>query len=329
MKRQTIIVDITPGSDSVKRLNMVQGDINRPLGVYIVQNGKALDCNVYDLELYVLKPDGNYFSKLIGVDPDVPNLAVWETSAQETPLAGDCEAEIRLRKNSINVGTASFMEAIEKSPGMIGIDSVTDIETIEQYLEQAEAQVRYYPRVGANGNWEVWNVASQAWIDTGQYAQGPQGIQGAKGDKGDKGNKGDQGIQGIQGPQGATGPGLPSGGSAGQLITKVDGTDYNTAWTNANDVVKLTDMVLIPDEAFDIPGSASSVSYDLPGLTVNHRLIAWNFSASKENYPPETLEWATYNGYFTIANLGSTSPEETIQPVFVYAKSAAISEHTV
>ena len=32
------------------------------------------------------------------------------------------------------------------------------------------------------------------------------------------------------GPQGPAGPGVPSGGTAGQVLTKVDGTDYNTEW---------------------------------------------------------------------------------------------------
>lgn len=50
-----------------------------------------------------------------------------------------------------------------------------------------------------------------------QGAQGPQGIQGP------------QGVQGIQGPAGV---GVPAGGTAGQVLAKVDGTDYNTTWVN-------------------------------------------------------------------------------------------------
>lgn len=36
---------------------------------------------------------------------------------------------------------------------------------------------------------------------------------------------------GIVGPPGAPGPGVPVGGSAGQALTKIDGTNYNTQWT--------------------------------------------------------------------------------------------------
>ena len=80
--------------------------------------------------------------------------------------------------------------------------------------------------------------------DTGatgpQGQRGLQGIQGEKGDKGDKGDTGDtgpQGPQGIQGPIGATGPqgpagvGIPTGGTSGQVLSKVDSTDYNVQWT--------------------------------------------------------------------------------------------------
>ena len=81
--------------------------------------------------------------------------------------------------------------------------------------------------------------------------EGPQGPAGEKGDTGErgpigpegpvgpKGDTGEQGPQGTQGPIGATGPkgdpgpagqGVPTGGTAGQVLTKVDGTDYNTEW---------------------------------------------------------------------------------------------------
>ncbi|HMR90122.1 MAG TPA: hypothetical protein PKD51_18300 [Saprospiraceae bacterium] len=56
-----------------------------------------------------------------------------------------------------------------------------------------------------------------AWTMIG--AQGPQGPEGP------------QGPTGAQGPAGAAGPGVPTGGTANQVLTKVDGTDYNTQWS--------------------------------------------------------------------------------------------------
>lgn len=54
------------------------------------------------------------------------------------------------------------------------------------------------------------------------------GIKGAKGDQGEQGTAGAKGDQGEQGP---AGEGVPTGGTAGQVLTKVDGTNYNTQWS--------------------------------------------------------------------------------------------------
>lgn len=62
---------------------------------------------------------------------------------------------------------------------------------------------------------------------------GIQGPTGAKGDKGDTGPQGTQGIQGntgADGAPGADGPGVAAGGTAAQILCKVDGTDFNTTW---------------------------------------------------------------------------------------------------
>ena len=73
--------------------------------------------------------------------------------------------------------------------------------------------------------------------DTGETgAQGPQGVQGLQGPKGDTGETGAQGPQGETGetgPQGEPGVGVPAGGSAGQVLAKASGTDYDTEWVNA------------------------------------------------------------------------------------------------
>jgi hypothetical protein len=69
------------------------------------------------------------------------------------------------------------------------------------------------------------------------------GPPGPKGDTGDTGPTGSQGIQGIQGIQGVpgtpgatgstgpAGPGVPVGGTANQVLSKINSTDFNTQWT--------------------------------------------------------------------------------------------------
>lgn len=64
--------------------------------------------------------------------------------------------------------------------------------------------------------------------------KGTDGTQGIKGDKGDAGAQGIQGIQGVAGTNGTNGTngvGVPVGGTTGQVLSKIDGTNYNTQWT--------------------------------------------------------------------------------------------------
>jgi hypothetical protein len=51
---------------------------------------------------------------------------------------------------------------------------------------------------------------------------GPQGIQGEPGQNGTNGTNGQNGV------------GVPVGGSAGQVLAKIDGTNYNTQWVTKN-----------------------------------------------------------------------------------------------
>lgn len=84
--------------------------------------------------------------------------------------------------------------------------------------------------------------------------------------------------------------------------------------------------ILTPSSSIPIPASRSSASYNMSGLTSDHQLVRWNFSASAENAPPANLSWDTYNGYFTITNNGGTT-SESMRPVFALPKAVAITSH--
>lgn len=84
--------------------------------------------------------------------------------------------------------------------------------------------------------------------------------------------------------------------------------------------------ILSPSSSIPIPASGSSASYNLTGLTSDHELVRWNFSASPENAPPVDLTWTTYAGYFTITNSGG-STAESIRPVFALPQAVAVTNH--
>jgi hypothetical protein len=64
-------------------------------------------------------------------------------------------------------------------------------------------------------------------------SQGPSGSSSETGATGAQGATGPQGLPGVASSTGATGApgvGVPPGGAQGQILSKVDGVDYNTTW---------------------------------------------------------------------------------------------------
>ncbi len=58
------------------------------------------------------------------------------------------------------------------------------------------------------------------------------GPAGPTGPTGPAGPTGATGATGPQGPAGTNGVGVPAGGTTGQVLAKIDGTDYNTQWVS-------------------------------------------------------------------------------------------------
>lgn len=134
MERQTITVDIAPGAYAEQRLRVSQGDIGRPLGVYVTQNGEVMSLSGHVATLYVAKPDGNYYTIRCTISG---NLITWDTGAQETPLAGELQAQIRITKSGVNVGTARFVEFVEQSAMDGYTPSESDISIFQQLATDA------------------------------------------------------------------------------------------------------------------------------------------------------------------------------------------------
>ncbi len=99
---------------------------------------------------------------------------------------------------------------------------------------------------GEQGSIGLTGPAGPQGIQGETGPQGPIGLTGPAGSQGIQGETGEQGpigLTGPSGPQGMQGFGVPQGGTTGQILTKVDGTNYNTQWTtpvmNAGGVASL------------------------------------------------------------------------------------------
>jgi hypothetical protein len=76
------------------------------------------------------------------------------------------------------------------------------------------------------------------------------------------------GSVGVPGPAGAPGPGVPVGGTAGQYLQKIDGTNYNTDWVTLN----LGNYALLSGADFTGRVSVPSITGDevvvIPGFNI-------------------------------------------------------------
>jgi len=105
--------------------------------------------------------------------------------------------------------------------------------------------------------------------------------------------------QGAQGAQGATGQGVPTGGTARQALTKIDGTDYNTEfksnWFDYSINVEYTGA-----ETAITAGTVYTCSIDSGTI---YRFV--NSTNNANGYPSEDSFYTNFDGV-NLANLITT-----------------------
>jgi len=156
--------------------------------------------------------------------------------------------------------------------------------------------------------------------DTGD--QGPQGEPGADGAQGPAGNDGAAGAQGEPGADGAQGPagndgapgqGVPTGGTAGQILAKIDGDDYNTEWvtqsgggsTSTGDItfsggsLRNSNNNTVRLESLNINQTAS---YNFTPQGGDYSTAVWNGTSITFNDPTSSVQQAIWalNNFSTI-----------------------------
>ena len=129
---------------------------------------------------------------------------------------------------------------------------------------------------------------------------GPLGIQGPAGPAGANGLDGATGPMGPQGPAGtpgANGQGVPTGGTTGQVLAKVNGTDYNTQWVTPN-----AGGSAYPNVEVSV---TNTTIQNIPDLTGGTSTTVLSFSGS--NNPNASLTGGnTWNGsLFTVGSTGA------------------------
>jgi hypothetical protein len=189
-------------------------------------NGNSI-YNVNKISTVELEVDGiplqEYIDQLPPVDPDkvafirrnyVATVEGITDIGLTTPHLGDTSSLLVIRNGVVQTSDKYTLV----SPTLVSL-----LHPLE--LNESVDIVYFIAEVGIQGpQGEKGDQGDQGPI-------GPQGIQGPQGEQGEVGPTGPAGPQGPQGPQGDPGLGFPSGGEAGQVLVKVDSTDYNTVWS--------------------------------------------------------------------------------------------------
>jgi len=101
--------------------------------------------------------------------------------------------------------------------------------------------------------------------------------------------------KGLRGNKGADGEGVPTGGATGQVLAKVDGTDYNTEWVDDANTVTWID-VAGDVEYTGVETSIASgevLECDYKGGTI-YRFI--NSTENANGYPSEDSFYQNFDG---------------------------------
>jgi hypothetical protein len=114
--------------------------------------------------------------------------------------------------------------------------------------------------------------------------------------QGQEGEPGPIGPQGPTGPTGPAGPGVAAGGSTGQLLSKINNTDYNTQWTNppVGDVTKSytdTQDALRVLKAGDTMTGQLTITRDYPGIILNQNVAPASGSSAIAAKQNNVLRW--------------------------------------
>lgn len=190
MVTQQIFLPMIPDSAPIV-VNISQYDFDAAgytgrLFFNLISNGVAYDMDGASAIFQGEKPDGTTFAYPATVVND--SVVRVNVRQQMTAVAGRVVCQLILSNSDGQIGSFNIWLEVQPSSAAGGDPSQTDIpaliaqaheyaEQAEQAAEDAQAWSANPPYIGANGNWFVYDTATEAYVDTGVYASGTIGSQ--------------------------------------------------------------------------------------------------------------------------------------------------------
>ena len=139
------------------------------------------------------------------------------------------------------------------------------------------------------------------------------------------------GVDGVNGRDGENGVGVPTGGTQGQYLSKVSGTDYDTTWSSIDWMVPKIGIVTVLADGWSGKGPYTQ-TISIPGGTTNSKIdmqLSSDQIAQLFEDGVTAMLIGNNNGVFTIyANDAIPSINMNIQITITETLSAAASSST-
>lgn len=140
----------------------------------------------------------------------------------------DASSPMDGKRGMLNLNGRLYIYVVWSASKVADSDLENLINKTEEYLDNP-------PKIGDNGNWEVWDAEEKSYVDTGPPSRGEQGEQGPEGPQGNPGPKGDPGPQGPKGDPslGVPTPTVVDAGKVPIVNPMGDGYELGEVATNA------------------------------------------------------------------------------------------------
>jgi hypothetical protein len=252
IRSQNIECDIY--TQTAKPVHFVQGEKGREVMFTFVNSAIPIEDEPQPILLsgltatiHILKPDGNFIIDNMTISG---NAALYTLGENACAAGGAGVYDVSLSKGSDVVYTAhgayvgdfraisdDVVNSVSEAYG------VTFPEGFQEKLVAGENITIIDNVISATGGGDPTTINATATVDattgtpsvtvTKTTSQGVITFNFAFSHlKGETGAQGPAGADGADGAQGPAGPGVAAGGTAGQILTKVDSTDYNTKWAD-------------------------------------------------------------------------------------------------
>jgi hypothetical protein len=211
---QTIKLDTRKRVSEVQIAPLRRGERNNALlTVRICANGQPYDLTGKTASLVATTAAG----KLVGPYP----MEVAEAGAARIMLpaalysaVGVFSGYVEIRDGEALVDTTDRFGGKVLECADLDAEQAAEFTPVLRDMEQAVADAKratieaneaasHQPRIGKSDTWEVWDITTDQYVDTGVAARGTQGIQGEPGPKGDQGPTGAKGDPGEPGSDAA------------------------------------------------------------------------------------------------------------------------------